>query len=204
MRNDHPAPPPCGAEDTRGYGASPMQNGGANDADVISSAAKCGAAKKMRALSERQENFCQAYLVAGNATKAAINAGYSERGARQQGSRLLTNANILERIAGLRADLGLRNRIDRDTVMAKLEAAYRGAMTAHTYLTAVRAAEAQARLAGLFPDRAVAGRAAPRDGAGRSPQDGNSPGRNGGRTSSPRKIKGNGASAVLARPEIAR
>jgi len=108
---------------------------------------------RRRMLSERQENFCQAYIVAGNATRAAINAGYAPETARQQASRLLTKVYILERIADLRRDLGLRNRIDRDTIMAKLEAAYRGAMTGHMYLTAVRAAVAQARLAGLFPDR---------------------------------------------------
>lgn len=108
---------------------------------------------KPRALNERRENFCQAYILLGNGTRAAIRAGYAEHSARQQSCRLLTNAYILERIADLRRDLGIRNRIDRDTVMAKLEAAYRGAMTGHMFLTAVRAAEAQARLAGLMPER---------------------------------------------------
>jgi len=197
MREDHQSPPQMAARE--------MQNHGASDTNVISCGAKPGCVTRSRALSGRQENFCQAYILAGNAAKAAINAGYAEHSARQQASRLLTKANILERIAALRADLGLRNRIDRDTVMAKLEAAYRGAMTAHTYLTAVRAAEAQARLAGLFPDRAIASRAAAQEGAdGESPQAGKSRGHDGARTSSPRKIKGHGASHVLARPEIAR
>lgn len=194
---DHQSPPQIAARE--------MQNHGASDTNVISCGAKPGCVKRSRSLSGRQENFCQAYILAGNAAKAAINAGYAEHSARQQASRLLTKANILERITALRADLGLRNRIDRDTVMAKLEAAYRGAMTAHTYLTAVRAAEAQARLAGLFPDRVVAARGSAQEGAGEAPPHaGNSPGRNGARKSSRRKIKGNGASHVLARPEIAR
>jgi len=185
--------------------AKDMRERDESGANVIASAANGGVAKKLRALSGRQENFCQAYILAGNAAKAAINAGYAEHSARQQASRLLTKANILERIAALRADLGLRNRIDRDTVMAKLEAAYRGAMTAHTYLTAVRAVEAQARLAGLYPGRAMAARAAAEEGAVEElPRAGNSAGSNGARTSSRRKIKGNGATAVLARPEFAR
>ena len=197
MREDRESPSHRAARDMRERGES--------DANVIASDAIGGAPKKLRALSERQENFCQAYILAGNAAKAAINAGYAEHSARQQASRLLTKANILERITALRADLGLRNRIDRDTVMAKLEAAYRGAMTAHTYLTAVRAAEAQARLAGLMPDRAIASRAAAQEGAdGESPQAGKSGGHDGARTSSPRKIKGNGAAHVLARAERAR
>ncbi len=172
--------------------AEDLQNTGGNDADVIRGGAGT------RAISERQENFCHAYIVAGNATKAAINAGYSERSARQQASRLLTNANIVERIAALRADLGLRNRIDRDTVMAKLEAAYRGAMTAHTYLTAVRAAEAQARLAGLFPDRPRAARASAKNAAeDELSENGDAAGA--AAASPPEKIKGNGAAHVLAR-----
>jgi hypothetical protein len=111
---------------------------------------------KLRALNGRQEEFCQAYVLTGNGAKAADRAGYARRAVRQQASRLLTNANILGRIAELRRDLGLKNEIDRDTVMAKLEAAYRGAMTGHMYLTAVRAAEAQGRLAGLFAEHASA------------------------------------------------
>jgi len=108
---------------------------------------------KRRPLNARQEEFCCAYVLLGNGAKAAFRAGYSGHAARQQAARLLTNANILQRIAELRRDLGLRNSIDRETVMAKLEAAYRGAINAGCYLTAVRAAEAQARLAGLFPER---------------------------------------------------
>ena len=112
---------------------------------------------KPRKLNARQEEFCNAYVLLGNGAKAAFRAGYSPHAARQQAARLLTNANILERIAELRRDLGLRNKIDRDTVMAKLEAAYRGALNAGNYLSAVRAAEAQARLAGLYPEREGAG-----------------------------------------------
>ena len=40
--------------------------------------------------------FLESYLAnGGNATKAAISAGYSESSARSQGNRLTTNANIL-------------------------------------------------------------------------------------------------------------
>jgi phage terminase small subunit len=149
-----------------------------------------------RALAERRENFCHYYILSGNAARAAINAGYSSRNARQQGSRLLTKADILARIAEMRRDLGLRNRIDRDTIMAKLEACYRGAMTGHMYFTAIRAAEAQARLAGLFPDRAalraqaraLAAKAATPEGA----------------DSAPEKVNGDGASHSLEPPRGAR
>lgn len=50
---------------------------------------------------KRQERFCIEYVKSLNATQSAINAGYSERTARQQGARLLTNANIQNRIKEL-------------------------------------------------------------------------------------------------------
>ena len=46
----------------------------------------------------KQRVFVEEYLRCWNATEAAKRAGYSERTARQQGSRLLSNANILEEI----------------------------------------------------------------------------------------------------------
>jgi phage terminase small subunit len=176
---------------TDSSGARPqIQAGGAQSADETGADVNNSAAKP-RAISERQENFCQAYIVAGNGTKAAINAGYEPRNARHQASRLLTKANIAGRIAGLRRDLGFRNQIDRDTIMAKFEAAYRGAMTGHMYLTAVRAAEAQARLAGLLPDRVPARARASK----REPR----AGRAGARASpaGAEKFKGNGAAHSL-------
>jgi hypothetical protein len=45
-------------------------------------------------LTPQQELFIQEYLVDFNGTQAAIRAGYSEKTARQQASRLLTNVAI--------------------------------------------------------------------------------------------------------------
>lgn len=45
-------------------------------------------------LTEKQKKFCDEYIKLGNATQAAINAGYSKRTARSQGQRLLTNVDI--------------------------------------------------------------------------------------------------------------
>jgi len=108
---------------------------------------------KRRRLTMRQEEFCEYYLFWGNAAQAARSAGYSLHSARKQAYRLLTNAYILERIAELRRDLGAGNRIDRDTYLAKLEACYRQALSKEAYGAALRAAEAQARFAGLMPGR---------------------------------------------------
>lgn len=48
-----------------------------------------------RGLTPRQAAFVREYLVDLNATQAAIRAGYSEDTAKQQGARLLTNADVL-------------------------------------------------------------------------------------------------------------
>lgn len=50
------------------------------------------------AISDKQQVFIEEYLTCWNATQAAIKAGYSERSARQIGSRLLTDDDIAEAI----------------------------------------------------------------------------------------------------------
>lgn len=45
-------------------------------------------------LSYQRQRFCEEYLIDFNATQAAVRAGYSEDSARQQGFRLLKNADI--------------------------------------------------------------------------------------------------------------
>lgn len=52
-------------------------------------------------MNARQRSFCEHYAACGNAAEAARRAGYSERTARQQGERLLTNADILAYIRQL-------------------------------------------------------------------------------------------------------
>lgn len=48
----------------------------------------------IKELTPKQQKFISEYLQCLNATKAAINAGYSKNGARVRGSELLTNSNI--------------------------------------------------------------------------------------------------------------
>lgn len=62
-------------------------------------------------MSAKQEKFCLEYRKhEGNATAAAIAAGYSERTAGSQGNRLLKNVNIQKRIKEL-ADDAVRKQI---------------------------------------------------------------------------------------------
>ena len=57
----------------------------------------------------------------GNATEAAIAAGYSARSARQQGSRLLTNDDIQLEIQAHKAALQVQSGRDSVWLMEKLE-----------------------------------------------------------------------------------
>lgn len=52
-------------------------------------------------LNVRQKAFCEYYVASGNATEAAIKAGYKEKNARFIGSENLTKANIKKYIEEL-------------------------------------------------------------------------------------------------------
>lgn len=52
-------------------------------------------------LNARQKAFCEYYVACGNATEAAIKAGYKEKNARFVGCENLTKANIKEYIEEL-------------------------------------------------------------------------------------------------------
>jgi phage terminase small subunit len=51
---------------------------------------------------KRHEKFCHEYIKDMNATQAAIRTGYSEKTAKMQGSRLMTNDDIKSRVAEIR------------------------------------------------------------------------------------------------------
>jgi phage terminase small subunit len=72
------------------------------------------------ALNPKQQRFTQEYLIDLNATQAAIRAGYAVRTARQQGSRLLTNAAVMEVIQTAKAERSDRIKIDADYVLRRL------------------------------------------------------------------------------------
>jgi len=55
-------------------------------------------------LTQRQLDFCVAFVECGVARQAAIKAGYSERTATNQGSTLLTKQGIKDKIYDLRHD----------------------------------------------------------------------------------------------------
>lgn len=50
----------------------------------------------MAGLTQRQKKFCDEYMLCGNATQAAIKAGYSEKYAGQNADKILKNTNVKE------------------------------------------------------------------------------------------------------------
>lgn len=71
-------------------------------------------------LKDKRAAFVREYLVDLNATAAAKRAGYAAKGARQEGSRLLSNADIAEAIRLGREARGVRLEITADAVVLEL------------------------------------------------------------------------------------
>ncbi|WP_298966159.1 terminase small subunit [uncultured Roseibium sp.] len=72
------------------------------------------------ALTDKQARFIEEYLVDLNATQAAIRAGYSEKTANEQGSRLLANVKVSDAIAEAQKERSERTQITQDRVLLEL------------------------------------------------------------------------------------
>lgn len=71
-------------------------------------------------LTPKQQSFVDEYLIDRNGTQAAIRAGYSERTANEQASRLLANVNVKAVIGDRVADLNEKTTIDATYVRERL------------------------------------------------------------------------------------
>jgi len=69
-------------------------------------------------LTPKQEAFVSEYLVDLNATQAAIRAGYAEKSADVEGSRLLVNTKVAKAVAAAQAKRSERTEITQDYVLA--------------------------------------------------------------------------------------
>ncbi|GAA4434696.1 hypothetical protein GCM10023188_25940 [Pontibacter saemangeumensis] len=73
-------------------------------------------------LTDKQQRFCEEYLVDLNATQAAIRAGYSEKTANREGSRLLSKVDIHARVQELQQQRSEKLNIDTEWVLRRLVA----------------------------------------------------------------------------------
>jgi len=76
--------------------------------------------KTKHGLTDKQERFCQEYVIDLNGTQAAIRAGYSENTAESQASRLLTKAKVVAYIEQLNAKMSERLEISAERVLKEL------------------------------------------------------------------------------------
>ena len=123
------------------------------------------------ALSGKIERFCEEYVVDYNATQAAIRAGYKEKSAANQGSRLLKNDEVLARVHELQLSFNLTRCFDdKNRVLNELWGIAEKAMqktpvmewdsTKHAYVptgewafdgkTATKALELIGKMSGMF------------------------------------------------------
>lgn len=78
------------------------------------------------ALNTRQALFVEHYLRLNNATQAAIEAGYSQRGAGQTAHKLLKNAEIAARVRDRTTEVLKSRQMEADEVLARMADIARG------------------------------------------------------------------------------
>ena len=98
-------------------------------------------------LNNKQEKFCQAYVLHRNATEAAKAAGYSAGSANNQGYRLLQSDEVQERVTQLEQEL--ETNVD---VISEIEKQYTYAKENGHTNSAIKALELLSRVRGANSD----------------------------------------------------
>lgn len=80
-------------------------------------------------LTQKQRRFIDEYIISGNATQAAIKAGYSKRTARKIGQENLTKPDIKTEIARRNAEIQSEKTADMTEVIEYLTSVMRGEQT---------------------------------------------------------------------------
>ena len=104
-------------------------------------------------MTPKQQRFVEEYLIDLNATQAAIRAGYSQNGAKQCASRLLTNVDIAAGIAEGQHAAAQRTEYSVDSVMAMLSETYQSARSESQHSTAHATAVSIGKHLGMWPNR---------------------------------------------------
>lgn len=71
-------------------------------------------------LTDKQRKFCDEYLIDLNATQAAIRAGYTEKYANTNASKLLQNTTISQYIGERQKELSRKTEITQERVIREL------------------------------------------------------------------------------------
>ena len=114
-------------------------------------------------LNPRQQRFVEEYLTDLCASQAAVRAGYSEKTAKQIGSRLLTHVDVALAIEKKKAELAERTGVTQEWVIEKLQAVHEASMertkagTAYNPAAANRSLELIGKHGGMWQEGHVAG-----------------------------------------------
>lgn len=102
----------------------------------------------------KEQKFVEHFAEHGNATQAAIYAGYSKNGADRAGYRLLQSKSIKDKVARIKSELAEKSKWNRERAIDELESIKRDALASDrpNHSAAVKAIETIAKLAGLFPE----------------------------------------------------
>lgn len=119
----HPVGYPGKTADIRPVQAPPPLSGGWRSTGVFIEE------RKVNTLTARQKKFCDEYLISGNATDAAIKAGYSPKTAKSIGQRLLTFVDLKQYIDTELEKLHSSKIADAQEVLEYLTAVMRGEHT---------------------------------------------------------------------------
>ncbi|MFC1876233.1 terminase small subunit [Thermodesulfobacteriota bacterium] len=107
---------------------------------------------KSQGLTEMQKAFVNYYLIHLSGKRAAIAAGYSEKTAEQQASRLLSKVKIRSNIDARMKERAKRINLSQDKVLRDLEFTRLKALEAKHYGTAVKCSELMGRHLGMWRD----------------------------------------------------
>lgn len=106
----------------------------------------------MQDLTTKQQRFIECYVIDFNATKAAINAGYSEKTARSISCELLTNPNIRSAIKQQLERLSADSYVSREVILTGLLKEAMGTGENSTPASRVNAWSQLGKLSGLYTD----------------------------------------------------
>lgn len=104
-------------------------------------------------LTARQQKFVNEYLVSGNATKAAVAAGYSQKTAYSAGGRLLKNVEVSTVIAARQQKASEKANLTLEAHLERLNDLANKAAAAEQFGPAVTAEVNRGKAAGLYVER---------------------------------------------------
>jgi phage terminase small subunit len=106
----------------------------------------------MQELTNKQQRFVEEYVIDFNATRAAINAGYSDKTARSISCELLTKPDIRSAVKQLLEELSADAYVSREVILNGLLKEAMGRGEKCTATSRVSAWQHLAKLSGLYAD----------------------------------------------------